>query len=1152
MSRLLLVISIVLIWNGPPVCLGQTKKPDSADVLKQLLAMPAPTPRGSPAPTGADLKMDQPGFFSRRNPPPDDAPIRDLVNYWNGWSRGNHGSHKPSKTVMQRILDYVLAEPERLAIYLHMVPANETTIAKVKELYDKEQNEQQLDSGWSQQVKEWLLFNSNHFLDELAALARKVKDSAKGGNLNKQEALIALASLDWSNAEPLLRSLLASAQPRSSTLALSLFYQHAILEKDAGAEDNYRRQLQQIAADHNQPGDARNTAVFALSMSEWSGRDEWYLSLFADETLIKLEDGESRYAPLNELVVSDPDKWIPAMARLLESKDRTIRTVAASCLLNFQPQNLIKDALLPLLPWLSNPTWIGDTAGERYRLIQTMATVEMPESVPGLIWIVENENDNKFNRGYAAYSLAMYKDPRAAPALKKALADETDESNRHRIIQGLVSCKGLGDTEGVQALEAYLAKVNTPEGRAQMNQYHSNHSFELPVSIGRYLSIMPDAYDSLVRAVVTRAESVKSQNPALAQDLLRIAHRWQGRQVDADMIDRIANGSADANLIAAALNRRATMIEKLRPELEGLAAADGIAPAVGAVLLNDSGLLQSVLTSGDQQRQIALLACSRLTQTSLPIDLVDPLLRHKNSMLANAAELYLLAEDSHDARALLWQHHPNEAFVTGWREKVPEAFEGAMDAMRKMEDKLRAELFKEDGPIEILALLSDEEPISTVLRIYPNKAVYTDYEDSSRYRERTVSKAEVSTFRDYLTMSGLLDLGPDLEFCHHGCVAQQFLAITKEKGRRVYSQQGFLGSMPFPDNFTQLGDDAKTHYNLEKEIKGLEVLFADPELAAIDVWQHENGQLRLFIERPEDEMEEPELPEGSDEEEEPTQAMIMEAKRRQLAAERALFSWRVFANGELGDAASQPDVYTVVDPVKFVSQEDDNDETFEEAQLLTPNSIIIARGNEGLWKEFAGGKRVRLGTETGGYGTPIVTGDHKWLVVGKTDGEWSEPNYIVRLNLQTGREFRINLEPADDFKPVTFIPNVNKVLLRRAKAEHASTPVGPDRPEFYLLDPATGQVRLVSGTFEPLLQARYRPLQRTEKPDEYWAAIPDENKNQTQLGRYNVRHFSFKPVIVVPHLVFNSMSMWVDATNGKVYVVYKAQLLRLPLQPASK
>jgi hypothetical protein len=261
----------------------------------------------------------------------------------------------------------------------------------------------------------------------------------------------------------------------------------------------------------------------------------------------------------------------------------------------------------------------------------------------------------------------------------------------------------------------------------------------------------------------------------------------------------------------------------------------------------------------------------------------------------------------------------------------------------------------------------------------------------------------------------------------------------------------------------------------------------------------------------------------------------------------------VFANGELGDVAPQPDVYTVVDPVKFFSHEDDDEELFfNHAQLLTANSIIIARGEDGLWKQFAGAKPVRLGAGQGAYGNPIVTDDRKWVVVGKSDSDWSEPNYIVRLNLQTGREFRIKLEPADDFIPITFLSSLGKVLLRRARGEHASKPVGPDHHEFYLLDAATGETRLVSGNFEPLLQPGYRFLQRAEKPDEYWAAIPDEAKNETQVGRYNVRDFSFKQVMVVPHLIFDSMTMWVDASKGKVYVVYKGQLLSLPLQAAPK
>ena len=1034
-------------------------------------------------------------------------------------------------------------------MYPNMIPANNANIAKIKELYDKAQNEQQFDFSWREKVKDWLLYNSTHFLSELTALARKVKDSPKGGPLAKADTLIGLAKVDWSNAEPLLRSLLASGQPRSSALALSLLYAHAVQEKDTGAEEDYRRQLQQIAADRNQPGYARNTAIETLSSSEWSGRDEWYLSQFQDETVVKLSDSDFTFSPLNRLFTSDPDKWIPAVSRLLESKDVAVRSAAASCLMVFEAPDTRTDALLPLLPWLTNPAWLNETAGDRTRLIQMIAMIDLPESVPGLIWIVENEKrDGNYTRSYAASALGRYKDPRAAPALKRALANEKDAGNRQRIIQGLFACQGVDDTEAVQALEAYLAIVKTPEGLAELNRSSANTPLELPVSIGHYLILMTQAPDSLVKAVVARAESVKTADPTLARDLLSIAHNWQGPQVDLDMINRIANGSADANMIATALTRRKTMIEKLRQELTGLAAGNDIAPGVGAVLLDDSSLAQSVLTSGDQPAQAALLACSRLTQTPLPVELVGSFLRSKNSLLAKAAELYLLADDSHEARELLRQHHPNEAFVTGWREAIPSLYEGTLDAMSKMEEKLRAELLKEGGPTEIFALVGGKEPLSSVLRIYPDKAVYTEYEDLTRYRERTVSKAEVSTFRDFLTTSNLLDQGPNVTWCHHACMSQELLVMSKEKGRRVFSQPGFLDAAPFPGNFTQFGYSAKTHYNLEKEIKGLEVLFADDELTAIDVWQQENGQLRLFVERPEEEVEEPAVAENDDEdEEEEDEAAHIESRRRELALDLTRYSWRVFANGELGEATSRPDVYSVVDPVKFMAHEDDDADTFEYAQQLSANSIIIGRFENGLWKETAGGKRVRLGTETGAYGNPIVTADHKWVVAGKSDHAWSEPNYVVRVNLQTGREFRVKLDPANEFVPLTFLPSTGKVLLRRNRLENMEKPLGPERPEFYLLDAATGETRLGSGNFEPLVQNGSRFLQRTDKPDDYWAAIPDKEKNETQVGRYNVRDFSFKPIMTVPHIVFESMAMWVDGNKGKVYVVYAGQLLSLPL-----
>ena len=116
----------------------------------------------------------------------------------------------------------------------------------------------------------------------------------------------------------------------------------------------------------------------------------------------------------------------------------------------------------------------------------------------------------------------------------------------------------------------------------------------------------------------------------------------------------------------------------------------------------------------------------------------------------------------------------------------------------------------------------------------------------------------------------------------------------------------------------------------------------------------------------------------------------------------------------------------------------------------------------------------------------------------------------------------------------------------------AQTAKGPDRPEYFLVDPATGATRQMSGDFTPLLRTGERFLQPAEKPDEYWAAISDEKKIQTQIGRYSLKDFSFKPIMTVPQLIFDSLSMWVDAGEKKVYVVYKGQLLRLPLQVAAK
>ena len=145
--------------------------------------------------------------------------------------------------------------------------------------------------------------------------------------------------------------------------------------------------------------------------------------------------------------------------------------------------------------------------------------------------------------------------------------------------------------------------------------------------------------------------------------------------------------------------------------------------------------------------------------------------------------------------------------------------------------------------------------------------------------------------------------------------------------------------------------------------------------------------------------------------------------------------------------------------------------------------------------------------------------------------------------------------PIYQLDTVAYVAAHGKVLLRRAKEESQSSrdkSVGPDKPEYYLLDPATGGTQLTEGDFEPLRQEGRRLLQATGRANEFWAALPDRTKDQTQLGRYDLKSFSFQPILLLPKIVFDSMSMWVDEAAGKVYLVYEGQLLCLPLPSVVK
>jgi hypothetical protein len=229
-----------------------------------------------------------------------------------------------------------------------------------------------------------------------------------------------------------------------------------------------------------------------------------------------------------------------------------------------------------VLRWLSDPDWLEINGTRRTWFMQKMDELELPESVPGLIWIIEHEENN---RGWAARTLAHYKDPRAIPALKKALAQESDYHIQH-IIQCLLASGGLSDDEQLAALEAYANMISAPEGRAEVRRYRRSGDAPLntQVAIGQYIARQNEVSEGLASRALARAESLQSKAPAVARELLALAQGWQSRMVESDMLRRIGAGLADAETIVRALERRKRLRESVRRELLDLAGSGGAAP----------------------------------------------------------------------------------------------------------------------------------------------------------------------------------------------------------------------------------------------------------------------------------------------------------------------------------------------------------------------------------------------------------------------------------------------------------------------------------------------------------------------------------------------------------------------------------------------
>lgn len=1120
-------------------------------------------------------------------PPADDAPINELITYWRArrYKVLVSGKDKPSDRVRERILEACENRPWLFGELTHALPETPETYERVYRLLTEEGKEPSDASTWQMPLRHWLKSNSAHYREELVEEVRRLGES----NRMDFSPLLSLARLDWDAAKPLVEAMANGDDPFRGAQAWGILYNQA-QRGDSTQAENLRAQLKAMVVNRQAPVSVRQTAFQSLMSTEWSGQEDWYLSLFADPLLsgVKFVEGKERpkvgpdlagvmksYDPQSDTegngfnilwlpIQENPAKWLPVAMGLVGNSDRMIHLAAVGCLASYLAADLdakepAQQAARALLPWLTDPNWGGNL--ERWSYLGALAKMNLPESVQGLIWVLDNDGDAT-SRAVAAEALIRYRNPQANPALRRALARESNELLREPIIAALVqagaSSGGFSDEEAVAAIETYARRVITPEGKKEIDEIYNggNNIFggqtetgqtdvekklPLPVSIGRVYDARDDIElsESLAVRLFARAKELRPTEPAVARRMLSIAERCGLIVADLNLIERIGEGVVDLDALKLALESRERMRKRIPDELFSLFKKGGYAGGVAAVLLGDEDNYSGVLKSKDSNAQTALLAAARYVREKLPVELVGKLLPANKTLMAtaSAAESYLEIEDSSEARKLIWARHPGEARILGERIGADAAMGGP--PISQWEEKLRQEVLGSNAPEEIYAIASNFNPgiySSIIVRVRKSEAEISLHNSEGRRLTRRLSATELQDLKEFTSREAVENLKPQDRRIYAELESDrmrfQYLRLTKHGGRRIMLNTG-LRRPPKQDatlyeqlagmfyQFSHTGE-FKLRYEMEDRIPGLEVLLADDNRRVFTVCQ-EGAELRVLIE-----------PE----------------KNENLRPANPVFEWRSFAAGRLGASTGEPRSCQYQNP--FLNLPDWMKEYRNRSGVtmdwrskagdawFSPANI---EGEPGIWKLEETKSPVKV--VSGTYLNSIATPDGKWLITKKTVQTADKfEMQVTRIQMATGREFVVNAPQLSSHYPLAFIAAHNKILLGQGHPQYGRDFTGGT---YFLLDAETGAMQQVKGEFRPLQDQTARPLQAAEQPNQFWAAIYDQQKKATRIGRYDARMFAFIPVVELPEIKIGSADLWVDVAANKLYVTYLGHLLRVPL-----
>lgn len=1064
-------------------------------------------------------------------PPADDAPLVELLTYWR---QHDYRPDMPamSAKVAQRLLDAIEARPWLMNQLLEKLPESQETTERLYRLYQQVPDDE---DRWKSALEQWLRYNSRYFVDDLL----KSINGAGAEPGADTFSLDALARLDWEKAKPLLL-----AQPENP-YALTVLYRNAVRVNEAALAEQVRTQLQAIVADR-EAAELRMFALQALVEGEWSGQAEWIARLFADTSLTGVNPERSEQRARNRqgalpvqgrveqvfeveeraenylapLLQSQRKKLLPIVQKLVGDRDRNVHNAAVDTLTQFlfayrqAGEQDAAEVARTLLPWLSNPTWADGP--QREALIGALPDLKLPESASGMLWVLDNDEDESL-RALAAETLGNLKFTAAAPAIRRALEREKDEALRERLVTALMLCGGISDEEAAAAIEAFARKLVAPIGLAQIEAIRNGEEaapLPLQLSIGRILSDSEDipCPEGLAARLFARVKTLRKTQPNVARQLLHIVQGAPLPLAYQFLAERLGEGWLDVEGLKLALENATALRHHASSELFPLITQGGHAAGVVAVLLKDTALQHTVLQSKDTKAQLALLAAARYLRTTLPVDLVAPLLADKT--LGTAAESYLIVEDSSPARRLVWSRHPGEALILG--ETVPPGFEGVFNPERLFSFEREAQRGLKEGAVEeIYAFYSEaQDKPHAEISVRKGHAQLRLFTDSPVWRARDLSNSELIELQTLVARPEVAELKPETPLGGYQDGFGEFVRVSKDGGYRVMLQG--MNSAPGDASLHEQLSDLfyrfskagayETHYAIEAKLPGVEVLFADETQHVYAVCQ-ENGD---------------------------TLVLAGDPLGRRHEARNAKLAWYLFKDGQLGSAVNTPEIFRGLDALgssnfllqmAFTNDDAGRGMMFLRHTMEQANAKTLAEMQERMIP--------------GNYVFSLTSTDQKWRVGVKMEPRFGER--LMRINLQTGQEFEVKTESKEPFLPLRYLDGLNKFLLTREASQGA----------YYLLDPANGILQGAKGEFRPLQDQSLRTLQPTGKQNEFWAVIR-ENEQGSRVGRYDERAFTFTPVLEVPGLSLRSADVWVDEARGKIWLTYKGHLLRLPLPASGK